>query len=89
MFALLINGRNSVPCRQRDNFVALCPATREEQMSPTVVHRSSKMTNEGVAFVAISILIGIIFNPSTFGITAGIVMLLIVAFEYFNGPIGA
>ena len=58
-------------------------------MSPTAMQSSSKMTNAGVAFVAISVLIGMIFSPNTYGITAGILMLLVVAFEYFNGPVGA
>jgi len=56
-------------------------------MSPTAVQ--AKMPNAGVVFVAISILIGMIFNPTVYGITAGILMLLLVAFEYFNGPVGS
>jgi hypothetical protein len=55
-------------------------------MSP--VRASTKMTNEGAAFVAVSILLGMIFSPNTFGIGAGIVMILLVAFEYLRGPIG-
>jgi len=58
-------------------------------MSPTAVQRSSKMTNAGVAFVAIAIVIGMIFGHDTYAIIAGILMLLVAAFEYFNGPVGA
>jgi hypothetical protein len=56
-------------------------------MSPTAVQ--AKIPNGGVMFVAVSILIGMIFNPTTYGIAAGILMLLLVAFEYLNGPVGA
>ena len=56
-------------------------------MSPTAVQ--AKMPNWGAAFVAISIVIGMIFNSTTYGITAGILMLLLVAFEYSNGPVVA
>jgi hypothetical protein len=59
----------------------------EDHMSVTA--RSSKMTNAAVAFVAVSIVIGMIFSADTYGITAGIVMLVLTAFEYFNGPVGA
>jgi hypothetical protein len=58
-------------------------------MSPTAMQSSSKMTNAGVAFVAISILIGMIFSADMYGLIAGILMLILVAFEYFNGPVGA
>lgn len=58
-------------------------------MSPTAAQANSKIPNGGLAFVAISILIGMIFNPTTYGIAAGILMLLLVAFEYFNGPVGS
>jgi hypothetical protein len=55
-------------------------------MSP--VRASIKMTNEGVAFVAVSIVLGMIFSPNIYGISVGVLMLLLVAFEYFRGPIG-
>ena len=55
-------------------------------MSP--VRSSIKMTNEGVAFVAVSIVLGMIFSPNIYGISVGVLMLLLVAFEYFRGPIG-
>jgi hypothetical protein len=48
----------------------------------------SEVTNEGVAFVAMSIVLGMIFSPNIYGISVGIVMLLLVAFEYLRGPIG-
>jgi hypothetical protein len=56
-------------------------------MSPTA--RSSKMTNEAIAFVVAAIVLGMIFSADLYGIIAGIAMLALVAFEYFNGPIGA
>ena len=52
-------------------------------MSPA--RPSTKMTNEGVVFVAVSIVLGMIFSPNTYGISVGIVMLLLVAFEYLRG----
>jgi hypothetical protein len=55
-------------------------------MSPTA--RSSKMTNEAVAFVVAAIVLGMIFSADLYGLVAGIVMLLLAAFEYFRGPIG-
>jgi hypothetical protein len=55
-------------------------------MNPTA--RSSKMTNEAVAFLAVAIVIGMIFSGDVYGIIAGIAMLLLTAFEYFNGPVG-
>jgi hypothetical protein len=64
-------------------------SAREDQMSLTAMQSSSKLTNAGVAFVAISILIGMIFSADMYGIIAGILMLILVAFEYFNGPVGA
>ncbi len=56
-------------------------------MSP--VHSSSKMTNAAVAFVAVSIVLGMIFSADIYGIAAGVAMLVLVAFEYFSGPLGA
>jgi hypothetical protein len=55
-------------------------------MSPA--RPSTKMTNEGVVFVAVSIVLGMIFSPNIYGISVGVLMLLLVAFEYFRGPIG-
>jgi hypothetical protein len=52
------------------------------------VRARTKMTNEGVAIVAMSIVLGMIFSPNTYGISVGIIMLLLVAFEYSRGPIG-
>jgi hypothetical protein len=34
-------------------------------------------------------LIGMIFSADMYGLIAGILMLILVAFEYFNGPVGA
>ena len=53
------------------------------------IARSSKMTNAAVAFVVASIVLGMIFSADMYGIIAGIAMLVLVAFEYFNGPLGA
>ena len=55
-------------------------------MSPA--RPSTKMMNEGVVFVAVSIVLGMIFSPNIYGISVGVLMLLLVAFEYFRGPIG-
>ena len=57
-------------------------------MSP-VQHPSTKMTNAAVAFVVVSILIGMIVSADMYGLVVGIVMLLIAAFEYFHGPLVA
>jgi site-specific recombinase XerC len=35
-----------------------------------------------------SIVLGMIFSPNIYGISVGVLMLLLVAFEYFRGPIG-
>jgi hypothetical protein len=47
------------------------------------------MTNAAVAFVVVSILIGMIVSADMYGLVVGIVMLLIAAFEYFHGPLVA
>jgi hypothetical protein len=57
-------------------------------VSPTTVTRrdpTTNMTGEAVVFLAVSIVLGMIFGGGMYAIVAGVVMLALVAAVYFAG----
>jgi hypothetical protein len=57
-------------------------------VSPTTVMRrdpTTNMTGEAVVFLAVSIVLGMVFGADTYSITTGVVMLALVAAVYFAG----